>query len=152
MSLKQARKIANYQFGVNGEKFLPSSSKVKERRTGNIRYVEYEGEKLGYLRTNDGLFTLSIAGAKRLKNLLDYPKNRVVIQKEVEEFIEEGKSAFAKHVIEVDNQIRSRDEVLVVNNDDKLLGNGKAILSAPEIKSFEKGMAVDIRNGIKGGK
>lgn len=151
MSLKRARKIADYQFEVDGENFFPDKCSVKQRRTGNIRYVRFGEEKLAYLRANDGFFTLSIEGARRLKEISNYPKNRVVIQKEVQDFIEKGENAFSKHVIEVDENIRSRDEVLVVNRNDKLLGNGKATLCAREIQAFEKGMAVDIRNGIKGG-
>lgn len=151
MSLDRARKIANHQFGVSGEEFFPESCEIEKRKTGSIRYVSYEGSELAYLRTNDGLFTLSIKGAKRLKQKTHYPRNRVVIQKEVQQFIEKGKNAFAKHVVDVDEKIRSRNEVLVVNEDDKLLGNGKATLSAKEILSFERGMAVEVRNGIKGG-
>ncbi|MCK4795916.1 MAG: pseudouridine synthase, partial [Spirochaetes bacterium] len=41
-------------------------------------------------------------------------------------------------------------EVLVVDEDDKLLGTGKTMLSASEMKAFEKGTAVDVRGGIDG--
>lgn len=150
-SLKKARKIAEYQFSCKGKKLFPDHCEVKERKSGLIRYVKEQDKELAFLRTNDGLFTLSIEGARKLKKITSSPSNRVIIQKEVQEFIEKGKNVFAKHVIEVDPEIRSRDEVLVVNKNDKLLGNGKATLSAKEIKSFQRGMAIDIRNGIKGG-
>ena len=37
-----------------------------------------------------------------------------------------------------------------MDEDDKLLGTGKTMLSASEMKAFEKGAAVDVRGGIKG--
>lgn len=151
MSIKRARKIIDYQFNCRPETVFPDSCKIKKRKTGNIRYIKDKGKKIAFLRANDGLFTLSILGAKRLRKASDYPNNRVIIQKDVQKFIQKGKNVFAKHVIGYGPRTRSRDEVLVVNEDDKLLGNGKATLSAKEIDSFERGMAVDIRNGIKGG-
>ncbi|MCK4797358.1 MAG: pseudouridine synthase, partial [Spirochaetes bacterium] len=59
-------------------------------------------------------------------------------------------TAFARHVVDVDSEIRAGQEILVVDEDDKLLGTGKTMLSASEMKAFEKGTAVDVRGGIDG--
>jgi uncharacterized protein with predicted RNA binding PUA domain len=66
---------------------------------------------------------------------------------DVSEFIAEGRSVFAKHVVEVDERIRAGDEVIVVNEEDEILGTGKAILSGDEMLLFERGIAVKIRHG-----
>lgn len=64
-------------------------------------------------------------------------------------FIAAGKSVFAKHVVEVDEEIRANDEVVVVNTADKLLATGRAVLSAFEMLEMERGMAVKVRQGVK---
>ena len=65
-------------------------------------------------------------------------------------FVAKGKTAFARHVVDVDPEIRAGQEVLVVDEDDGLLATGKTMLSALEMKAFEKGTAVDVRSGVDG--
>ncbi|MDI6643411.1 MAG: hypothetical protein QME14_00005, partial [Methanobacteriaceae archaeon] len=59
----------------------------------------------------------------------------------------EGKSIFAKFVIDCDKNIRANDEVLIVNKDDKLLAFGKSVLNSREIIEFNIGQAVKTRKG-----
>ena len=61
----------------------------------------------------------------------------------------DGKSVFCKFVVDCDYDIRARDEVLIVNEEDKLLAYGKSLLSACEIKEFESGQAIKTRKGMK---
>ncbi|WGI17932.1 PUA domain-containing protein [Methanonatronarchaeum sp. AMET-Sl] len=149
MSLKTARSIADYQFGVGvGEKVFPDGCDVSYRRTGTIRKVSKDGVDIAYLRVKDGLFTLSIIGGRRVLESTPYPENRVVVLNEVGDFIRDGKTAFAKHVVELDPEIRAGMEVVVVDEDDNLLATGKTTLSYKEIKLFEKGAAVEVRSGV----
>ena len=60
-----------------------------------------------------------------------------------------NKSVFCKFVTDCDDDIRSNDEVLIVNEEDKLLAYGKTLLGACEIKEFETGQAVKTRKGMK---
>ncbi|WP_456327853.1 PUA domain-containing protein [Archaeoglobus sp.] len=149
--LKMVRVIADYQFGKGaGKALFPDECKfVLSPTTGKVRQIKYEGVRLATLKADTGLFTLSIEGAKRLHKAFDYPKLRVVVLRDVAEFIAKGRNVFAKHVVDVDESIRANDEVLVVDQDDNLLATGKAILSAREMLEFKRGVAVMVRKGIK---
>ena len=96
-----------------------------------------------------GFLILSKEGAKRLHNAMPYPQNRVVVNEDSEPFALEGKSVFCKFVTDCDDSLRSNDEVLIVNEEDKLLAYGKTLLGACEIKEFMTGQAVKTRKGMK---
>ena len=121
----------------------------KSKKTGKIRHI-YDGKTLIVnMRASDSYLVLSKEGAKRLHNSTAYPKNRVVVNKDSEPFALDGKSVFAKFVVECDENIRSNDEVLIVNEEDKLLAYGKSLLSAVEINNFQTGQAIKTRKGFK---
>jgi 7-cyano-7-deazaguanine tRNA-ribosyltransferase len=147
--IKRVKMIADYQFGTgsgaglfNGELNI-----VKSRKTGKIRHV-YDGEELiATLRASDGVFVLAKEGARRLHSFLPYPKNRVVVNEDAEPFAREGKSIFAKFVINCDIDIHAKEEVLIVNEQDQLLAFGKSVLNGKEIIDFNTGQAVKTRKG-----
>lgn len=148
---EKIRYIADYQFGKGaGNALFEGNIKIeKSRKTGKIRHV-FDGDKLiATLRASDGIFVLNMNGAKRLHNYLEYPKNRVVVNSDAEPFAREGKSIFAKFVIDIDINIRANEEVLIVNQNDDLLAFGKSILNAREIKDFNTGQAIKTRKGEK---
>jgi len=143
--------IADYQFGQGAGNALFGNdvSIVKSRKTGKIRHV-YDGDDLiATLRASDGIFVLSMNGARRLHRFLEYPENRVVVNSDAEPFAREGKSIFAKFVIDIDINIRANEEVLIVNQNDDLLAFGRSILNGREIKDFNTGQAVKTRKGDK---
>jgi len=72
----------------------------------------------------------------------------VKVPAEAEPFIAKGKSVFAKHVVEVDNEIRPQEEVVVINEKKEVLAVGKALLTGKEMKAFKRGVAVRVRRGI----
>ncbi|CDG65040.1 tRNA-guanine(15) transglycosylase [Methanobacterium sp. MB1] len=142
-------RIADYQFGEGaGENLFNDSVQiVKSRNTGKIRHV-YDGDELiATLRASDGIFVLAKEGARRLHRYLPYPKNRVVVNKDAEPFAREGKSIFAKFVINCDIDIHAKEEVLIVNEEDQLLAFGKSILNGKEILDFNTGQAIKTRKG-----
>lgn len=141
--------IADYQFGEgSGKALFPGDVKiVKSRKTGKIRHV-YEDETLiATLRATDSVFVLDREGARRLHSHMKYPKNRVVVNADADPFAREGKSIFAKFVIDCDINIRSNEEVLIVNEKDDLIAFGKSILCGHEIMNFNTGQAVKTRKG-----
>jgi len=87
--------------------------------------------------------------AKALHKLLPDSNMRVVIDREAEPFVREGKSVFAKFVRSAWEGIRSGDEVLVVSETGDLVGTGTAMLAPLEMKHFKKGTAVKTREGIE---
>jgi 7-cyano-7-deazaguanine tRNA-ribosyltransferase len=70
-----------------------------------------------------------------------------VVNEEAEPFAREGKSIFAKFVINCDIDIHAQEEVLIVNSEDELLAFGKSLLNGREITDFKTGQAVKTRKG-----
>ena len=103
--------------------------------------------RLATLRPTDGLFSLSIAGAKRIAEDTSLAKCFVTIQNSVSKFIAEGGDVFAVHVLKADDEIRSKDEVIVVNENGEVLAVGRALLSGKEMIAFKVGVAVKVRRG-----
>ncbi len=139
--VRKLKAIADYQFGWGcGEALFKGNINVeKSKKTGKIRHI-YDGKTLIVnMRASDSYLILSKEGARRLHASTAYPKNRVVVNKDSEPFALDGKSVFSKFVVECDENIRSNDEVLIVNEEDKLLAYGKSLLSAIEINNFQTG-------------
>jgi predicted RNA-binding protein (TIGR00451 family) len=72
----------------------------------------------------------------------------VKVSTEAEEFVRAGRSAFAKHVVDADEEIRAEEEVVIIGEGNKVLAVGKAILTGNEMKAFERGVAVRVRKGV----
>ena len=71
----------------------------------------------------------------------------MVVNKDAEPFAREGKSIFAKFVINCDIDIHAKEEVLIVNEEDQFLAFGKSILNGKEILDFNTGQAIKTRKG-----
>lgn len=141
--------MADYQFGRDvGVSLFPDGVEISySRRTGRIRYIHLHGERLATMRPTDGLFSLSIAGAKRITDLGGSVKCFVTVRTDVSEFIVEGGDVFAVHVVKVDDEVRAKDEVIVVDEKCEVLAVGRAMLSSEEMKAFKRGVAVKVRHG-----
>ncbi|MEM3736814.1 MAG: PUA domain-containing protein [Candidatus Bathyarchaeia archaeon] len=148
-SLLKIRSIADYQFGRGaGVSLFPKSVRIKlSPTTGKVRHVYLKGKLLATLRPTDGLFGLTVEGAKRLLKTFKSPRLRVVVAGDIEEFIRAGRSVFAKHVKVADPNIRPRDEVVVTNSRDEVLAVGRAVLAGCEMSLFRLGVAVKVRHG-----
>ena len=148
--LEKIWSVADYQFGRNtGNKLFPKSVKiVYSKNTGKIRHIYLKDELLATLRPTTGLLILTVAGAKRIIKEVNPPRYWVKINDDAEPFVKSGRSAFAKHVIDADPEIRPNTEVIVINIKNKVLAVGRAILSGTEMKQFSRGMAVRIRRGV----
>ncbi|MDR2720122.1 MAG: pseudouridine synthase [Nitrososphaerota archaeon] len=148
--LDKIRSIADYQFGKNvGEKLFPENVTFElSKRTGRIRFVNLNGERLGTLRPTDGLFSLSIKAAKYIIENIPQAKGFLTLKNDVSQYIAAGGDVFAVHVVQVDDEIRAKDEVIIVDENRQLLAVGRTTLSAPEIRAFKTGVAVKVRHGI----
>jgi len=147
--LKRIRSVADYQFGKGvGIVLFPENVEIEySKRTGRIRYVYLDGKRLATLRPTDGLFSLSITGAKRIAKNANSAKCFVTVKDDVSKFIAEGGDVFAVHVVKADDEIRPKDEVIVVNEGGEVLAIGRAVLSGEEMKAFKTGVAVKVRRG-----
>jgi uncharacterized protein with predicted RNA binding PUA domain len=149
--LRRIRSVADYQFGKGvSTKLFPDDVEILfSRRTGRIRYVYLNGKRLATLRPTDGLFSLSVTGAKRIAENAVFAKCFVTVQNDVSEFIADGGDVFAVHVVKADGEIRAKDEVIVVNESGEVLAVGRAVLSGEEVTAFKIGVAVKVRRGCK---
>ena len=147
--LQKIRSIGDYQFGKGlGHKLFPNDVKITySKRTGRIRHVFLNKDRLVTLRPTDGLFSLTINGAERLVEKKRRLRLCVMINDEAKPFVVVGRSVFAKHVVRADEEIRPQEEVIVVDDKSDVLAVGKAVLSGKEMKTFKKGVAVRVRRG-----
>ena len=148
-ALDRIRSIADYQFGRGvGVKLFPENVEITySRRTGRIRYVHLNGVRLATLRPTDGLLSLSISAGRLLVEHASFAVCFVTVQNDVSTFVAKGSDVFAAHVAEVDDGIRAKDEVAVVDEDHTVLAVGRALLSGSEMKAFKTGVAVKVRHG-----
>lgn len=148
---RKIKAIADYQFGNDvGDVLFEGNLKIeKSKKTGKIRHIYSNGELVANMRASDTYFVLAKEGAKRLHSFKPFPENRVVVNEDSESFAREGKSIFSKFVLECDTDIRSKDEVLIVNGNDELLAFGKTLLNYNEIMDFQTGQAIKTRKGFK---
>jgi uncharacterized protein with predicted RNA binding PUA domain len=148
-NLKRIRAIADYQFGLGcGETLFPEGVTLGySKNTGRIRHVFLGGILLASLRPKDGFFTLSIAGAERLVSNNGDLRFTVMVDDEVADFIAQGRSVFAKHVIDVGEDVRPGCEVVVLDSLRRVLAVGRATLNKEEMLIFRVGVAVKVRHG-----
>jgi 7-cyano-7-deazaguanine tRNA-ribosyltransferase len=146
----RARATADMQFGKGAAEVLMGGTVelVASKKTGKLRNVLVDGIHLLSMRAHDGLYTLKLEGAKKLHAAWGPPRMRVVVNVDAAPFAREGKSQFAQFIVEADEELRPGDEVLIVDEADELLGVGRALLNRREMLSFQKGMAVKVREGI----
>jgi predicted RNA-binding protein (TIGR00451 family) len=76
------------------------------------------------------------------------PRLRIIVLNEISEFIKKGRNVFCKHVVDIDENLRPLDEVIVVNQNDELLAIGRLKLPISYVKSFSSGVAVNVRKGV----
>jgi len=148
--LRRISAVADMQFGKGASKALLNGNVeiVKSKNTDKIRNVHVDGRHILSMRAEDGLFTLKIDGAQLLRRFFKYPKLRVIVKEDAVPFIKEGKSSFAKFVVDCDPNLRPFDECLIVDEKDNLLAVGRTLLNRDEMISFEYGMAVKTREAI----
>jgi predicted RNA-binding protein (TIGR00451 family) len=147
--LRRIRGIADYQFGRGvGMVLFPDNVSIDySRNTGRIRHIYAGEELLAAFRPNNGLFTLTIAGARRLISDLEGFGYSVRVSDDVSEFVSQGRNIFAKHVVDAGERIRPGDEVIIVDSRRNVLAVGKALLVKEEMLAFKKGVAVKVRRG-----
>jgi uncharacterized protein with predicted RNA binding PUA domain len=150
-SLAKVRSIADYQFGKGvGAQLFPDNIEIQySPRTGRIRYINLNGERLATLRPTDGLLSLSLKAAQFMAQNTPFAKCFVTVQNEVSKFIAAGGDVFAIHVVKVDAEVGAKDEVIALDENGQVLAVGRTALSSEEIKAFKTGVAVKVRHGCK---
>ncbi len=147
--LRRVRGVAEYQFGPgSGAALFPDGVSFEHsKRTGKVRFIRRGDVLIASLRPTDGLLTLTIAGAERLVSRVNPLGCTVTVLDEVVEFVSQGRNVFAKHVVEADDGVRPRDEVIVLDSKKRVLAVGRALLTREEMLAFGVGVAVKTRRG-----
>ncbi|MBK5133346.1 pseudouridine synthase [Candidatus Bathyarchaeota archaeon] len=150
-SLRKIRSIANYQFGKNaGITLFPEETEILfSRTTGRIRFVKLNGKRLATLRPTDGLFSISILAGLLLIEKRKMFRCFVNVQNDVTDPIVSGGDVFAVHVVKADEEIRAQNEVIILDEKNKVLAVGRALLSGSEMLALKTGVAVKVRHGRK---
>lgn len=149
--ITRLRAVADYQFGRGaGAALFPDDTRIEySKNTGKPRHIWAGEELVANYRPNDALFTVTIAGARRLVAALDEFKYSVRVMDDVVEFVEQGKNVFAKHVRDAGESIRPGDEVVVVDGGGEVVAVGKSKMNRDDMLSFKTGTAVRVRRGRK---
>ena len=144
-AVERANALAEYQFGVKN--LFPKSAKARtSRKTNRIRELRSGKKILASFRSADYVVIPHSSAADLHKRTDSW---RVVVEQDTAEFPASSRNVFAKHVISCDSKIRAGMEVLVVDERDSLLAQGRAVLSAREMLDFDSGLAVKTRRGFK---
>ncbi len=148
--------IIDYQFGSNISKILLGDISnihklrvYKSPNTLRIREVYFNDKPIFTVRAEDFKILLRIYGAYLLWKNIEKPYYRAVIINDVAEYIANGGNVFSRHILQIDENRRCGDEVLVVDEEDNLLAVGTLKLSPEEILFFTRGEAVRVRETIR---
>lgn len=138
----------DYLFGKNVSSAIPKRGLRFEisKRTKRIKHV-YHDDKLFATFRPDGTIALTIYAAKMLLKHAAFKDNCVIINDGVREFVKEGRSVFAKHVVSAGEMIRPNSEVAVLDSKGDVIAVGRAILPASMMLSIKRGVAVKVRRG-----
>ncbi len=137
-NIELLRNIARYQFGEFGEELI-KGSKIKGRYP-NLRIFK-DNKQLGMLTADRGLISLTLAGAKVLKEL---PKFDYLI--EIDDFVPMG-SIMSVGIKNASSKILAGDEVVACYKH-QVRAVGQAVMSGSEMEAYNYGVAVKVRHHI----
>lgn len=148
-TINKLRAIADYQFrpGVGEILFKEDSYLVISKNTGRIRAVEDNEGLVATIRASDHRIIPTCIGGERIRRSFRPPVLRVVVLNEFSREIGEGGNVFSKHIIDIDEELLPWDEVIVVDEDDRLLAVGRLVLAPIEALYYIRGVAVLTREG-----
>lgn len=138
-------------FGAGVSDALPQDMVFEfSRRTGRIKNFSIAGRLAGTLRTDGGI-ALTIAGAQHFLDKSErFRENCVVPVQEAVPFVSEGRSLFCRHVERCGLNVKVGSDVAVIDSSNQVIAVGAAILPARLMKRYDRGVAVKIREGLKG--
>jgi conserved protein with predicted RNA binding PUA domain len=152
---EKVRRHVDAIFGAGVSDALPADMQFNfSKRTGRIKNFSIGGRLAVTLRTDGGL-ALTTAGAQYLlENSKQFRENCIEPMEEAVPFVSEGRSLFCKHVKWCGSNIKVGSDVAVIDcssdNGRVVVAVGIAMLPSRLMKQYRKGVAVKVRQGIKG--
>ncbi len=138
-------------FGSGVSNVLPADLQFEfSRRTGRIKNFSIDGRLVATLRTDGGL-ALTVFGAQYLvNNSSRFLENCIVPVQDAVPFVSEGRSLFCRHVKWCGSNIAAGSDVAVLNDNHDTIAVGVAVLGSSLMQQYDRGVAVKVREGIKG--
>ncbi|MHA2207985.1 MAG: tRNA guanosine(15) transglycosylase TgtA [Candidatus Thorarchaeota archaeon] len=148
---RKVRALLIHQWGESAGKMadLDSLQIDLSKSTGKIRHCRINDEILFTVVPTTGLLTPTYLGGQELLQAGLNDTYKVVIDSDVSEFVASGKSALAKFIKNAAPELKAGEEVLVLDEEQNLLGTGRSQISGREMAAFNRGVAVQIRHPRK---
>jgi uncharacterized protein with predicted RNA binding PUA domain len=151
LDIRRVKAISDYQFGPEITEILFSNEDLfsfkHSNNTGKLKYIHKGDDFFLSLRPTNGYFTLSFIAARQILENTSRPRMRVIVLDEISKYIREGRNVFCKHVVQIDENLRPMDEVIVINESGNLLAIGRLSIPVEAVKDFKRGVAVNVRKG-----
>ena len=151
LDFRKIMSLSNFIFGKEiTDLFFNDLKKCKierSKKTNKIKYIYLNDNLLYIFRPTSGYFALTLFAAQIIIDNIPPPKLRAIVKTEISEYIKKGRNVFCKHILDIDQNLRPFDEVIVVNKKDELLGIGKLKLPIDYVLSFDRGVGIKIRKG-----
>jgi len=146
--LLKIKQTVDTLFGVGVSRYFPKQIDITfSKKTGRIRAVYLKENLLCTLRIDGGLAITPYLAQILLKSKR-FRENCVEVSSDAAPFVEEGRSAFAKHITWCGKNIKIASDTPVLYKN-KVIAVGKAALSSEMIKDLKKGVAVKVRDSLK---
>jgi len=136
-------------FNIKSSDILTELHFIYSKKTGRIKSFGSKDFCYGTLRSDGGI-ALTIEGALALFKTRDCRENCVIPTHEAIPFVSEGKSLFCRHVLWIGSNIKVGSEVVIIDDDGKILAVGRSLINSLYFKSnLKRGIAIKIRKGLK---
>ena len=139
-------------FGRGASARLPRRLDIeRSRRTGRVRSVRdaSDGALLCTARPDGGL-AVTVRLASELARGRPFRRHCVVVDAETAPFAAAGRSVFCGHVVSCGPGIRAGSEAAVVFGG-RVIAVGRAAVPAAVMSTADRGVAVRVRDHLKGG-
>lgn len=120
------------------------------KKTGRVKNFKIAERLAGTFRTDGGM-AITIIGAELFLRTAEYLANCLTVAEDAVPFVTEGRSVFCKHVFSCGSNVRVGSDVAVLTpNRKKVIAVGVSLLDSRSMQTYGRGVAVRIREGIKG--
>ena len=145
------RKLIDLQFGKSlGRKVIPEDKIVLLNKTSYIDRMDeiiFDGKIMGYIRFSPLNMKWEFVPKLPIARLLwvYHCKKWVKIDNVAAQAVIEGRNLLAPGIIDCDDEILEGNQVVVVNEQNEVIGVGVAKINGKDMKKRSRGLAVKIR-------
>lgn len=119
------------------------------KQTGRLRYIHKGKDPFLTIIPTTGWIVPSLEAFEIIKEASEPPKYRVIVSDDAAKFAAEGKSVFSHHIIDIDKNLKPNDEIMIVDQNDKIAALGKLNFPIQYITNERNGVAVKNKKSNK---